>query len=105
MHITVSEWMRAQLIEDENIKFIETLILSSSSADSGQVSANILAEKINSEFPIKTVKLSDEITYEEFKNNILANKIQLDVRELIVRYSEQGLCKELCQKLISQSKI
>jgi hypothetical protein len=48
------------------------------------------------------VKINRKGTYQDFKNVLNENKIFINLSELLSRYHSQGICKDLCEKLLKE---
>jgi len=48
------------------------------------------------------VKINRKGTYQDFKNILNENKIFINLSELLSRYHSQGICKDLCEKLLKE---
>lgn len=93
---TVIVWMSAEFIHMNDIMFGEMLLLNCSAMDSGKI-------LITKEIPEKKILLTVDVTFKDFQLNILSNHINLDIKELLLRYIQQGLCKIFCLKLLDQA--
>ncbi|REJ20573.1 MAG: hypothetical protein C6W58_02450 [Bacillaceae bacterium] len=93
-------------LNEDDINFIETILTFASTlqnpvAESEEFN-NKVNNKINSLFPERKVKINRKGTYLDFKNILNENKIFINLSELLSRYHSQGICKDLCEKLLKE---
>ncbi|MCP1189391.1 hypothetical protein NKR17_09945 [Priestia flexa] len=100
---TVSEWMKQNELTDNDINFIETILTFTSTLGSPIVKTEDVNNKINTLFPEKKVKITDNFTYKKFEEILHDNKISISLSELLNRYHSQGICKDHCEKLLKEN--
>jgi len=105
-NLTVSEWMKKIGLNEDDIHFIETILTFASTLQNpvteSEEFTNKVNNKINSLFPERKVKINRNFTYQDFKNILNENKIFINLSELLNRYHSQGICQNLCEKLLKE---
>lgn len=96
--LTVTEWLKEEKLIEEEIEFLLTFITYISVLKSQPAKAIIICQSINKQFP--KVNLPPEENYLDY--NVFKFTVQkyttskISVRELLIRMSEQKICKPLC---------
>ena len=104
--LTVIEWLKKEELNEEEIDFLLTFIPNISVIKSQPAKAVVICQSMNKQFPKVNLKPEENyLDYNVFKFTIQKytdNKIS--VRELLIRMSEQKICKPLCDFFL-QSEI
>ena len=96
--LTVTEWLIKEGLNEEEIDFLLTFIPIISVIKLQPAKAAVMCQSMNKQFPKVNLKLDENyLDYNVFKFTVqkyTASKIS--VRELLIRMSEQKICKPLC---------
>ncbi|MGF2615300.1 hypothetical protein FZC84_09545 [Rossellomorea vietnamensis] len=101
---TVTDWLKKNEINDEDINFIETVLTFSSSLKTLPNKQDVINRSLQSSFPSKKVMMICNLTYQQFTQILEDNDIEIDPVQLLNHYRSQGICIELCEELLIQVK-
>ena len=96
--LTVTEWLKKEELNEEQIEFLLTFIPNISVIKLQPTRAVVIFQSMNKQFP--KVNLKPEENYLDY--NVFNFTIQrytdnrISVKELLIRMSEQKICKPLC---------
>ncbi|WP_312755925.1 hypothetical protein [Rummeliibacillus suwonensis] len=101
---TVTDWLAKNMISDENINFIETVLTFTSSVKMLAEKQTLINRNLQSLFPNKKAMIKPDLTYQQFTQILKDNDIEVNPVELLNKYRSQGVCVELCNELLIQVK-
>ena len=104
--LTVTEWLKKEELTEEEIDFILTFIPNISVIKLQPTKAVVICQSMNKQFPKVNLKPEENyLDYNMFKFTIQRyTDNKFSVRELLIRMSEQKICKPLCNFFL-QSEI
>ncbi|KKE78686.1 hypothetical protein NSA56_16090 [Oceanobacillus caeni] len=97
---TVSEWLGSKGLSNTDIDFIETILTFTSTAIVLESKTEDINKKFQATFPEKKAKIMPDLTYQQFEEILQDNGLSVNLSELLKRFSSQGICVELCEKLL-----
>ncbi|WP_113926605.1 hypothetical protein [Bacillus sp. P14.5] len=101
---TVTDWLKKNEINNEDINFIETVLTFSSSLKTLPNKHDVINRSLQSSFPSKKVMMISYLTYQQFTQILEDNDIEIDPVQLLNHYRSQGVCVEICDELLIQVK-
>lgn len=97
---TVSEWLGSKGLSNTDIDFIETILTFTSTAILIGSKTEDINKNFQAIFPEKRAKIMPDLTYQQFEEILQDNGLSVNLSEILRRFRTQGICVELCEKLL-----
>jgi len=96
----VSEWLSSQGLTDSDIDFIETVLTFTSTAKELNNKLYEVNQTFQKSFPDKKAVINPNLTFFQFEKILADNGLFVDLNEMLNRFKTQGVCVELCNRLL-----
>ncbi|MFC0522768.1 hypothetical protein ACFFGV_04080 [Pontibacillus salicampi] len=102
---TITEWLRCNQLSEKDISFIEAFLTFSSMVRQSTVGEDKVNDTLHSQFSHYQADIKKSITLDQFKSILINNSIDIDAEQLLIRYKNQGICKDFCKYLLRQKDL
>ncbi|WP_174616540.1 hypothetical protein [Virgibacillus ihumii] len=97
---TASDWLKDKGLSNADIDFVETILTFTSTTKEQKNKLVEINKTLQTSFPDKKAEIDPNLTLSQFDKILRDNGIAIDVIEMLTRYKEQGLCTNLCNRLL-----
>ena len=95
-----SEWLRNKDWSITDIDFVESVLAFTSTAKVLTNKSDEINQTFQLSFPDKKAEIVPHLTFQQFEEILHRNELFVDLHEMLTRYKGQGVCVNLCNRLL-----